>query len=913
MRIRSAGLAVLAFALFGGAAHAEGGADGPEPPAERVLAAVREKDESRLAAVASDPDVEAWMLAHELLSRGEGAAAEALARAVKGPEADALVAYVSRVRSGGPDPVPDIADALNRAYAEDMSGRHDEADRAASAAAEAAEKVGWLWGAAKGWDTSAIAARGALRFPDMRARLERAIAMWRRLGRANDVAMDLFDMGQSHAETGEGNRALSLYAEAEEMFLRAGGDRIGDALTARIREAQGSALGLLGRFHEAVECLRVAREACHPEDLQGRAHIEMESAKLHIEIGEYERARETLEGALSAAGGPGDAGELAGARALLGLALTRLDRHEDAESCYAAARAGFEADGDARAVTAVRIDQAECLRRRGRVEEAARALENLIADAEETGNPGTLAQALAYLGRARSSLGAHDAALKALGKAVRCSREAGAAYAEEECLRILAEVQLAAGDARTALATASEVIQRTRRQSAGLADEAGALARSRRADAIRTGALAALRLGDPAEILRVLEAGRAGALLESLGRDRRILEDLAPAPLVAEEARLRDAEAAARAANAAAVKANDMDRGRETALLYEVTRRTRADLLARLQTAGVSGAAALGPDPVDAARARTLLTEGEAAVLYALLGDRALAVVLTADGVRAVDLGASAALVDAAARFRPEDDPAPFDAAVADLRARLVEPLGLSTSTRRLLVSPDGPLASLPFPLLAGDREVAFVPSLTTLGLLRGMRTPPGEGVLALGDPSFRGPKGPPLTAMRAGELARLGPLPHAREEAIAVGTVVLLGEDATERNLRDRLGSRPRWRALHFACHALVDPVRSSLSADLVVLSACETGRGRTVGGEGVLGLVRSFLQAGAPRVVASLWKVDDAATAALMGRFHENLAKRGLPAGRALREAQDWTRARDGWSHPRYWAAWVLWGLPG
>ena len=76
-------------------------------------------------------------------------------------------------------------------------------------------------------------------------------------------------------------------------------------------------------------------------------------------------------------------------------------------------------------------------------------------------------------------------------------------------------------------------------------------------------------------------------------------------------------------------------------------------------------------------------------------------------------------------------------------------------------------------------------------------------------------------------------------------------------------------------------------------------------------LGLLRAFMFAGAPRVIVSLGKVDDRATSVLMRRFHERW-EAGVPAARALREAQEHVRAQPGWEHPYYWATWCLWGLP-
>ena len=118
---------------------------------------------------------------------------------------------------------------------------------------------------------------------------------------------------------------------------------------------------------------------------------------------------------------------------------------------------------------------------------------------------------------------------------------------------------------------------------------------------------------------------------------------------------------------------------------------------------------------------------------------------------------------------------------------------------------------------------------------------------------------------------------------------------------------------------------------AELVVLSACQTGLGDVAGGEGVLGLQRAFHLAGARTTVASLWRVDDAATAVLMGRFYDNIWSKKLGPAEALRQAQLAVLHREGGGplrgfeiieekpqaskapHPALWAAWVLSGDPG
>ena len=142
-------------------------------------------------------------------------------------------------------------------------------------------------------------------------------------------------------------------------------------------------------------------------------------------------------------------------------------------------------------------------------------------------------------------------------------------------------------------------------------------------------------------------------------------------------------------------------------------------------------------------------------------------------------------------------------------------------------------------------------------------------------------------------------------------------------------------WRAVHLACHGLInpeEPLRSSLAlspagdddgflttldvfrlkipADLVVLSACETARGKAYKAEGVVGFTRAFMMAGAPRVIVSLWQVDDEATRSLMVKFYELWKPGTMSTATALKKAQTFVSSQNKWKHPYYWAAWQLWG---
>jgi CHAT domain-containing protein/tetratricopeptide (TPR) repeat protein len=186
--------------------------------------------------------------------------------------------------------------------------------------------------------------------------------------------------------------------------------------------------------------------------------------------------------------------------------------------------------------------------------------------------------------------------------------------------------------------------------------------------------------------------------------------------------------------------------------------------------------------------------------------------------------------------------------------------------------------------------------------------------------------------------------LPFSRYEANSVIALTPKGTGlkATDFNAsRDLALSRQlsEYRILHFAAHGLLNSERPELSglvfslidregkpqdgflrlheiynlqlnADLVVLSACETGLGKEINGEGLIGLTRGFMYAGAPRVVASLWNVDDFATAELMKLFYQRMLKDGLPAGAALRGAQLELSGQKRWASPYFWAGFVLHG---
>jgi CHAT domain-containing protein/Tfp pilus assembly protein PilF len=192
--------------------------------------------------------------------------------------------------------------------------------------------------------------------------------------------------------------------------------------------------------------------------------------------------------------------------------------------------------------------------------------------------------------------------------------------------------------------------------------------------------------------------------------------------------------------------------------------------------------------------------------------------------------------------------------------------------------------------------------------------------------------------------VLRLPRLPFSRREADAIMAVTPegMGMKAVDFDANREAATSPelaQYRMVHFATHGLLDSQHPELSglvlslvdtrgrrkdgflqlgdiynlnlpADLVVLSACETGLGKEVNGEGLIGLTRGFMYAGATRVVSSLWKVDDFATAKLMQGFYKSMEQEGMRPAQALRNAQLSMINDRRWSAPYYWAGFTIQG---
>jgi CHAT domain-containing protein/tetratricopeptide (TPR) repeat protein len=395
-----------------------------------------------------------------------------------------------------------------------------------------------------------------------------------------------------------------------------------------------------------------------------------------------------------------------------------------------------------------------------------------------------------------------------------------------------------------------------------------------------------------------------------------------------------------------------------------------AEVEARIRRSSPRYASISQPEPptLDEIRA-ALLDDGAVLLAYSLGRTRSFLWVVTADSLERHVLP-SRTEIDRLARRAVAASSAPGASrrALASLGRVLLTPAARRLDASRVVIVADGvlhvvPFAALPSPLGPGlllDRsEVVHLPSASAGVLLARvpLRSGPSE-VAVFADPVFRADDervpgrsrvastakvaSLPRELTRDGRLARL---PFTRQEARAIqalagsaGRVALDFDASREAALDERMSS---YRFVHFATHGLLNASRPELSgivlslvdrtgrpqngfltaldtfnlrldADLVVLSGCRTALGKDVRSEGIVGLTRGFMYAGARGVLASLWPVDDAATAELMRAFYSGLlGPRKLSPPAALREAQRHVRSDPRWSAPYYWAAFQLQGV--
>lgn len=426
-----------------------------------------------------------------------------------------------------------------------------------------------------------------------------------------------------------------------------------------------------------------------------------------------------------------------------------------------------------------------------------------------------------------------------------------------------------------------------------------------------------VELGRASEAFGYVERSKSRALVDILASKK----DFAPIAADPEKVRLvlaqLDSEELASHAQDPTIKPGENAALRSLLIARQEIRSTAPELSTLVTVTAVP------PDEIKA------LIGGVATLMeYYYHGNDMYVFVVNRERLQAFKLDATG-LVEQVQRFRKAvENPGSnaWQAPAQALYERLWKPFEEQVATKSVTIVAHGVLHYLPFAALQRpdggfliDRyELRFLPSASVLKFLRPPVVMKEAQLLALGNPDVGDPK---------------LDLQFAEDEARAVAgifpdTRVLIRRDASETNFKKVGGFFSR---IHFATHGKFQadsPLNSglylakdadndgvltvgelysmNLDADLVVLSACETGLGKITNGDDVVGLTRGFLYAGSRSIVASLWSIDDRATAELMKAFYKNLT--GMSKQEALRQAQ--IRTRQIYPHPVFWAAFQLTG---
>jgi len=745
-------------------------------------------------------------------------------------------------------------------------------------------------------------------------------------------------IGLLHQELGDNQEALADFGAALEVFRSLDNRR----WQAFVLHNLGLVYQGLGEWARAVsayqEALRLRREVGdRAEEAATLTNLGQVYSALH-------NSREALECQRKALVLRRESGDRWGE----GVALTQLGRAALALGDTPSALTHFDHAIALLEAAGSQAEEAEALRSRGDADLAAgqpaRALESLgeaLRLARATGHRASEAQAEYGLARAERGLG-HLAAARL---------HAGTALEIFETLR----TRIGNPDLRASYSA-------LRHQAYELDLEL--LMESHRAEPAAGWDRAALETGERARARTLVE------LLNEAGVDVR--EGVDPALLERRTSLLRRLSAKTERALREHPKGED-ERAALEQERYAVLRELDA-VEAEIRERSPGFAALTQPQPLRAAEIQALLDPDTLLLAYALGEERSYLWAVTADRIESFELPGRARIEELARRVNEEMSRFDIEnrrreaGNAAALGRLLLGPVAGRLGGQRLVIVPDGALQYIPFgalPLPAGKgsgeeagpvlllerHEVVDLPSASALAVQRRVlaeraRRPPAAKRLAvLADPVFD--RRDPRVAARGtpqGDSPAFERLPASRQEAEAIAALAPRGESlvaldfdaALPRVLGDRLSD---FRIVHFATHGVIDAERPTLSglalsmvdsggrpqegflhlhdiynlrlnADLVVLSGCRTALGKEVRGEGLIGLTRGFQYAGASRVVASLWRVEDLATASLMARFYRGLWIEKLPPAAALRAAQLWVSRQRRWRDPYFWAAFVLEG---
>jgi CHAT domain-containing protein/Tfp pilus assembly protein PilF len=695
----------------------------------------------------------------------------------------------------------------------------------------------------------------------------------------------------------------------------------------------------LGQAMKVAETMRDVPSLVRWLTLFGHGYVELGRAEQALEF--YDRALKLastvpeLQFPLMTHLGKGDA-------------LARLGRFDEAEKLLDAALAVATGEGALGYQAELTLKKGLIAHQRGQTDVALQALTTAMDLAQRAGGNRIVAQITLELAKVQRAGGRTTDAARTLSSGIDVARKMGERLLLPRLLSELADLHVSRrqhAEARGLLEEATDILE------AFLTNASSPWTRSRVVGGLNDVFLARTRL----EGSQRNAAGLFAVLEQSKGRS--LVELLAAKPLadVAKPAELRAGERRIATLQSRLLRAST--RAERRRLLDAIF--TAEEQLAPISTELFVKTRSAPRKPVTLTELQRALRPDEVLLEFALAEPSSFAVVATRATARVQPLPGKAAIEAAVkallAAVRANED---TRVGVAKVGEVLLGPVPELASRHRVIISPDGDLHSLPFELLArppgrrllDSHVVSYVPSGSILAILRSREPEQGARRTALAVSASQPAQvpqettnGPAASAVTRGvydiDAGQLPLLPFADDEARAVaatlgaGSTLLVAEVGTESALKKQ--PLHEYAVLHFAVHGIVStkfPARSALllrpdgsedgllqareiltlrlGADLVTLSACETGTGAVHGQEGVASLVRPFVAAGARSVVANLWTADDRFSLTLMREFYRQLAG-GADIGQALRNAKLKMLERFGpEAVPKLWSGVLLYG---
>jgi CHAT domain-containing protein/Tfp pilus assembly protein PilF len=467
--------------------------------------------------------------------------------------------------------------------------------------------------------------------------------------------------------------------------------------------------------------------------------------------------------------------------------------------------------------------------------------------------------------------------------------------------------------------------------------------------------------------LQTSERARARGLLELLNDSHaQIRKDVDPRLLEQERSLQQRLNAKAASRTFLLSRSNSAEEALATANDIEKLTTEYQDVKAKIRKTNPRYAALTQPQPLNLKKIRTELDANTLLLEYALGDVQSFLWLVSATELKTYELPKRReieALCDRYYELITTTDARNTDLTeiASRLSQMLLGPVTSKLGRKRLVIVADGALQYLPFaafpepglrqqtPIVV-RHEIIYLPSFSVLASLRSEalnRKPAAKDIMVLADPVFSADDKRVKTGSLQGIASdRNDPerLPATRREAEGIVALAPLSRTkkaldfAANRELVES-GELSKYRYVVFATHGFLDSLHPelsaivlslvdengnrrdgylrahevynlNLSAELVVLSACETALGKNIKGEGLIGLTRGFIYAGSPRVMASLWPVKDDSTAVLMVSFFRSMIKQGKRPAAALRATQIEMLKSNRWSAPHYWAAFVLQG---